>query len=198
MHNVPFKWCNADLEGLFDAQAGYLDAQLLFHENGRSKGVGVVLFCDVVAASDAIARLSGSHADGRKLELVLMSPDNHISFSCRQVCVCMLCTVYVSMCASASVCVQQGHCLLCVRPGTACGTAALSATAAADYVQVAVLGLPWEYTSGDVRALLETAAEAAGLAPEEAGAETVAVAYREDGKSEVRQKKGLGFRVWGG
>jgi hypothetical protein len=99
----------------------------------------------------------------------------------------MLCTVYVSMCTSASVCVQQGHCLLCVRPGTACGTAALSATAAADYVQVAVLGLPWEYTSGDVRALLETAAEAAGLAPEEAGAETVAVAYREDGKSEVRR-----------
>lgn len=37
MHNVPFKWCNVDLEDLFKEQEGYLDAQLLFHENGRSK-----------------------------------------------------------------------------------------------------------------------------------------------------------------
>jgi hypothetical protein len=37
VHNVPFKWCNADLESLFKEEPGYLDAQLLFHENGRSK-----------------------------------------------------------------------------------------------------------------------------------------------------------------
>lgn len=37
VHNVPFKWCNDDLEELFRQQEGYLDAQLLFHENGRSK-----------------------------------------------------------------------------------------------------------------------------------------------------------------
>lgn len=37
MHNVPFKWCNEDLEALFRQLPGYLDAQLLFHENGRSK-----------------------------------------------------------------------------------------------------------------------------------------------------------------
>jgi hypothetical protein len=37
VHNVPFKWCNDDLEELFREQEGYLDAQLLFHENGRSK-----------------------------------------------------------------------------------------------------------------------------------------------------------------
>lgn len=37
VHNVPFKWCNADLEALFKHLPGYLDAQLLFHENGRSK-----------------------------------------------------------------------------------------------------------------------------------------------------------------
>jgi hypothetical protein len=37
VHNVPFKWCNVDLEELFKEQEGYLDAQLLFHENGRSK-----------------------------------------------------------------------------------------------------------------------------------------------------------------
>lgn len=55
-----------------------------------------------------------------------------------------------------------------------------------DHVQVAVLGLPWEYTSADVRALLEAAAEADGAAPAEAGVEHVEVAYRDDGKSEVR------------
>jgi len=37
VHNVPFKWCNDDLEELFRQQEGYMDAQLLFHENGRSK-----------------------------------------------------------------------------------------------------------------------------------------------------------------
>jgi hypothetical protein len=37
VHNVPFKWCNVDLEDLFKEQEGYLDTQLLFHENGRSK-----------------------------------------------------------------------------------------------------------------------------------------------------------------
>lgn len=41
VHNVPFKWCNADLEALFKTLPGYLDAQLLFHENGRSK-VGIL------------------------------------------------------------------------------------------------------------------------------------------------------------
>ena len=42
VHNVPFKWCNHDLESLFAAEPGYLDAQLLFHDNGRSKvGAGV-------------------------------------------------------------------------------------------------------------------------------------------------------------
>jgi uncharacterized membrane protein YgcG len=50
---------------------------------------------------------------------------------------------------------------------------------------VAVLGLPWEYTSADVRALLEAAAEADGSAPSDAGVEHVEVAYRDDGKSEV-------------
>jgi hypothetical protein len=53
------------------------------------------------------------------------------------------------------------------------------------WLQVAVLGLPWEYTSADVRALLEAAAEADGAAPAEAGVEHVEVAYRDDGKSEV-------------
>jgi hypothetical protein len=37
VHNVPFKWCNHDLEAMFAAEPGYLDAQLLFHDNGRSK-----------------------------------------------------------------------------------------------------------------------------------------------------------------
>ncbi|KAF8056254.1 hypothetical protein HT031_006442 [Scenedesmus sp. PABB004] len=135
VHNVPFKWCNADLESLFRCLPGYLDAQLLFHENGRSKGVGVALFADTAAAGEACARLGGAQADGRKLELVLMSPDNHISFSCKQ---------------------------------------------------VAVLGLPWEYTKDDVRALIEAAAEAEGQPPAEAGVEAVEVAYRDDGKSEGR------------
>ncbi|WIA42620.1 hypothetical protein OEZ86_008593 [Tetradesmus obliquus] len=135
VHNVPFKWCNADLEALFRSLPGYLDAQLLFHENGRSKGVGVALFGDAGAANEAAGQLSGVQADGRKLELVLMSPDNHISFSCKQ---------------------------------------------------VAVLGLPWEYTAADVRALIEAAAEADGATAAETGVEAVEVAYREDGKSEGR------------
>jgi hypothetical protein len=49
-----------------------------------------------------------------------------------------------------------------------------------------VLGLPWEYTAADVRALIEAAAEADGAQANEAGVEAVEVAYREDGKSEVR------------
>lgn len=49
------------------------------------QGVGVALFSDAATASEACGRLSGVQADGRKLELVLMSPDNHISFSCKQV-----------------------------------------------------------------------------------------------------------------
>eukprot|EP00775_Hariotina_reticulata_P008114 gene8114-8308_t len=135
VHNVPFKWCNTDLEALFHRMPGYLDAQLLFHENGRSKGVGVVLFSDTTAAADAASKLSGAQADGRKLEMVLMNPDNHISFSCKQ---------------------------------------------------VAVLGLPWEYTAADVRALIEAAAEADGDSAADAGVEAVEVAYRDDGKSEGR------------
>lgn len=51
--------------------------------------------------------------------------------------------------------------------------------------QIAVLGLPWEYTSADVRALLEAAAEAEGRSAADAGVEYVEVAYRDDGKSEV-------------
>jgi len=48
-----------------------------------------------------------------------------------------------------------------------------------------VLGLPWEYTAADVRALIEAAAEADGTRAAEAGVEAVEVAYRDDGKSEV-------------
>lgn len=49
------------------------------------QGVGVVLFSDANAAADAAGKLSGAQADGRKLEMVLMNSDNHISFSCKQV-----------------------------------------------------------------------------------------------------------------
>lgn len=50
-----------------------------------SQGVGVGLFRDRGCAVEACNKLSGAQADGRKLELVLMNPDNHVSFSCRQV-----------------------------------------------------------------------------------------------------------------
>jgi hypothetical protein len=50
---------------------------------------------------------------------------------------------------------------------------------------VAVLGLPWEYTAADVRALIEAAAEADGAPAADAGVEAVEVAYRDNGKSEV-------------
>eukprot|EP00877_Chromochloris_zofingiensis_P003178 jgi/Chrzof1/12861/Cz07g10020.t1 len=142
VHNVPFKWCNADLEKLFVGQNGFSDAQLLFHDNGRSKGVGVVLFSSRHDAKDAIANLTGTQADGRRLDLVLMSEANHISF---------------------------------------------------DSKMVAILGLPWEYTSADARALLDAAAvEEDGAAEggvsggEGSCVEKVEVAYREDGKSEGR------------
>jgi hypothetical protein len=49
------------------------------------QGVGVALFGDAGSANEACAQLTGVQADGRKLELVLMSPENHISFSCKQV-----------------------------------------------------------------------------------------------------------------
>lgn len=49
------------------------------------QGVGVGLFRDRACAVEACNKLSGAQADGRKLELVLMNPDNHVSFSCRQV-----------------------------------------------------------------------------------------------------------------
>jgi hypothetical protein len=52
-------------------------------------------------------------------------------------------------------------------------------------LQVAVLGLPWEYTDADVCALLEAAAEADNAPPNDAGVERVEVVYRDDGKSEV-------------
>lgn len=48
-----------------------------------------------------------------------------------------------------------------------------------------MLGLPWEYTAADVRALIEAAADADGAPPADAGVDNVEVAYREDGKSEV-------------
>lgn len=51
---------------------------------------------------------------------------------------------------------------------------------------MAVLGLPWEYTAADVCELIEAAAIADGDQPGEAGVEAVEVAYRDDGKSEVR------------
>lgn len=49
------------------------------------QGVGVGLFRDRGCAVEACNKLSGAQADGRKLELVLMNSDNHVSFSCRQV-----------------------------------------------------------------------------------------------------------------
>jgi hypothetical protein len=49
------------------------------------QGVGVGLFRDRACAVEACNKLSGAQADGRRLELVLMNPDNHVSFSCRQV-----------------------------------------------------------------------------------------------------------------
>jgi hypothetical protein len=51
----------------------------------QTQGVGVGLFRDRACAVEACNKLSGAQADGRKLELVLMNPDNHVSFSCRQV-----------------------------------------------------------------------------------------------------------------
>ena len=64
---------------------GFVDAQLLFHDNGRSKGVGVALFGSRPAAEGAVEALSGRQADGRRLDLLVMSPDNHISFSSAKV-----------------------------------------------------------------------------------------------------------------
>lgn len=52
-------------------------------------------------------------------------------------------------------------------------------------LQVAVLGLPWEYTAADVCELIEAAGLADGDQPGDAGVQAVEVAYREDGKSEV-------------
>lgn len=49
------------------------------------QGVGVGLFRDRACAVEACNKLSGAQADGRRLELVLMNPDNHVSFSCTQV-----------------------------------------------------------------------------------------------------------------
>lgn len=60
-----------------------------------------------------------------------------------------------------------------------------------------MLGLPWEYTAADVRALIEAAAEADGATASDAGVEAVEVAYREDGKSEVRMRW-AGAEEWGG
>lgn len=53
------------------------------------QGVGVGLFRGRGCAVEACNKLSGAQADGRKLELVLMNSDNHISFSCRQVRDCL-------------------------------------------------------------------------------------------------------------
>jgi hypothetical protein len=60
-----------------------------------------------------------------------------------------------------------------------------------------VLGLPWEYTGADVRALLEAAAESDGAPPADAGVEHVEVAYRDDGKSEVRGCCSVFVGLWG-
>jgi hypothetical protein len=49
------------------------------------QGVGVGLFRNRACAVEACNKLSGAQADGRKLELVLMNPDNHVSLSCTQV-----------------------------------------------------------------------------------------------------------------
>jgi hypothetical protein len=52
---------------------------------------------------------SGVQADGRKLELVLMSPDNHISFSCKQVrCLLLRCfRCYAGLYAAWSIALLQ-------------------------------------------------------------------------------------------
>ena len=52
--------------------------------------------------------------------------------------------------------------------------------------QVEVLGLPWEYTAADVRALIQASVEAEAPAMDNC-VQAVEVAYREDGKSEVRR-----------
>lgn len=62
-----------------------------------------------------------------------------------------------------------------------------------------MLGLPWEYTAADVCELIEAATVADNDPPGEAGVEAVEVAYREDGKSEVRviQNRGCRYLVCG-
>ncbi len=53
-------------------------------------------------------------------------------------------------------------------------------------MQVCVLGLPWEYSARDVRALLEGAGHV----------ERVEVLYRNDGKSEVRRDTCCNLDLW--
>lgn len=93
------------------------------------------------------------------------------------------------LCSLGSLLVAQPKCIFCIRAHTAplhrlhCHPP--PSFLRPSLLQVAVLGLPWEYTHADVRALLEAAAEAEGTQPSEAGVQHVEVAYREDGKSEV-------------
>lgn len=60
------------------------------------QGVGVALFDSRAAAEAAVEALSGRQADGRRLDLLVMSPDNHISFSS--------CKVGNSVSLHASIC----------------------------------------------------------------------------------------------
>lgn len=46
-----------------------------------SQGVGVVLFDSSDHALAVVSKLSGTMADGRRLEMALMSPENHMSFT---------------------------------------------------------------------------------------------------------------------
>jgi hypothetical protein len=85
----------------------------------------VALFGDANTANEACGQLSGVQADGRKLELVLMSPDNHISFSCKQVGVVWDLLCLFALCCLYAVCEVVGWCCLAVR---SCGAGAVGSS----------------------------------------------------------------------
>jgi hypothetical protein len=79
------------------------------------QGVGVALFDGRTTAEAAVEALSGRQADGRRLDLLVMSPDNHISFSSCKVEPELLssCTTGAGFISTLSICSAQGTRVAC-------------------------------------------------------------------------------------
>mmetsp|Transcript_9489 Transcript_9489/g.41015 ORF Transcript_9489/g.41015 Transcript_9489/m.41015 type:complete len:111 (-) Transcript_9489:130-462(-) len=69
--NLPYQIRWQELKDIFRSCGNVIRADVLTNPDGRSKGIGTVVFEDEAGASDAISRLNEAELDGRIISVRL-------------------------------------------------------------------------------------------------------------------------------